>query len=217
MEHHKIKVKKTAHYYTFGNISLQTKYFWLVTHGYGQLASSIIRKFSGFDPNEHFILAPEALNRFYWDMSKGIVGASWMTKQDRLDEIEDYSHFIQQIYEDYKAQLPHSVRIIFLGFSQGCATQLRWILRGMPYFHHLVLWGGLLPEDLDYQSIAPYWEDKKIHFINGDADEFITPERVKGHLDFAQAQHLPLNYIPFVGKHEILTDVLNDFFIKHVQ
>lgn len=217
MQHHKLKVEKTAHFYTLGNLNDETQYFWLVTHGFGQLASSIIRKFENFNLNEHFIVAPEGLNRFYWDMRKGIVGASWMTKQDRLDEIQDYSNFIQHVYDQYTAQLPPHIKIIFLGFSQGCATHLRWILRGMPHFHHLVLWGGLLPDDLDYIFFNDYLNDKRIHFISGDADEFITPERIEWHLQFAEKQNLPLNYIPFKGKHEILTDVLTDFFEKHVK
>jgi predicted esterase len=217
MIHHKIKVQKTAHYFTQSTISDTTQYFWIVTHGFGQLASAIIRKFENFDDKEHFVLAPEALNRFYWDMRKGIVGASWMTKQDRLDEIEDYSNFISQLYNEYSVQLPPDCKIILLGFSQGCATQVRWILRGAPRFHHLVLWGGLLPEDLDYQPFKEYFSDKKVHFIIGDEDEFVKPNHIDWHLKFAQEQHLPLNYIPFKGKHEILTDVLLDFFEKEIK
>ncbi len=220
MQHHKIKFEKTAHYYTLGEPTSQVKYFWLVTHGYGQLASSIIRKFESFENEEHFIVAPEALNRFYWDMRKGIVGASWMTKQDRLDEIEDYANFLTTVYETFVPQLSLTVQIILLGFSQGSATQIRWILRGRPRYHHLILWGGILPEDIDYvndASFSEYLSDKKMHFINGDADEFVTPDKVEEHLNFAKSQSIDLHYVPFEGKHEILVSVLEQFFKENIE
>lgn len=220
MHHHKIKFEKTAHFYSLGEPSPKVNYFWLVTHGYGQLASHIIRKFESFDTEEHFIVAPEALNRFYWDMRKGIVGASWMTKQDRLEEIEDYSNFLTTVYDTFVAQLSPSVKIIFLGFSQGSATQVRWILRGRPHFHHLILWGGILPEDIDYVNDFPFSEylsNKKLHFINGDADEFVTPDKVEWHLNFAKSQNIDLQYVPFEGKHEILVPVLEQFFKENIE
>ena len=220
MQHHKIKFEKTAHFYTLGKLTPKVKYFWLITHGYGQLASHIIRKFDSFDHEEHFIVAPEALNRFYWDMRKGIVGASWMTKHDRLDEIEDYSHFLTTVYDTFISQLSSIAQIILLGFSQGSATQVRWILRGRPHFHHLVLWGGLLPEDIDYVndfSFSKYISDKKLHFINGDADEFVTPDKVEWQLNFAQSQNIDLHYLPFEGKHEILVSVLEQFFKEQIE
>lgn len=223
MVHYTIKTPKTAHYYTLGEPSEKIKYFWFVTHGYGQLASNIIRKFDILDNEEHLIVAPEGLNRFYWDMRKGNVGASWMTKNDRLDEIEDYAHFLTTVYQMFMSKLSDSVKVIFFGFSQGVATQMRWLHRVQPAFDHLVFWGGVLPEDIDYMhdtflgsSLSHYLADKKIHFISGDEDEFITPDKIEWHLDFAKKQNIELNFIAFKGKHEILTEVLNDFTRKFI-
>ena len=89
MQSHKIKFPCTAHYYTIGTPSDKIKRVFFVLHGYGQLASQIIHKFDAV-MEDTLIVAPEGLSRFYWNESKGIVGASWMTKKDRLDEIEDY-------------------------------------------------------------------------------------------------------------------------------
>ena len=212
MTHHTFKVSKTAHVFTHGEPSAETKYFWFVAHGYGQLASRIIRKFEGFDVETHFIVVPEALNRFYWKFQTNEVGASWMTKQDRLDEIADYSAYLTEVFTHFKTLVSTDVKVILFGFSQGCATQIRWILRGLPEYHHLVLWGGLLPEDVDYQPFTHYFNTKCLTFVCGDADEFISKERVDWHLDFAKQQSLHLNYMPFHGKHEILTDVLEQVF-----
>jgi hypothetical protein len=66
MNHHQIKIEKTVHYYTHDTISPYVKYFWIVAHGYGQLASSLLRKFQHLD-EAHFVVAPESLSNFYWD------------------------------------------------------------------------------------------------------------------------------------------------------
>ena len=221
MQHHKFKVSKTAHYYTMGQPTEGVKYLWFVTHGYGQLANRIIRKFEIFDNPEHFIVAPEALNRFYWQFQTNEVGASWMTKNDRLDEIEDYSNYLTHLYQHFTTQLSPDVKIILFGFSQGCATQVRWLLsnglhseRGLPKFDHLILWGGLLPEDIDYQPFEAYFSDKKLHFVVGDNDEFINQKRIEGHLDFAKKHNIKMDYTLFEGKHEVLTPVLEQLFLK---
>ena len=216
MEHHKIKVEKTAHYFTQGTPSEKVEYFWFVAHGMGQLASNIIRKFEQFDNEKHLVVAPEALNRFYWNLKQGVVGANWMTKQDRLDDIGDYTQYLTTVFEHYEEQLPKTVKIILFGFSQGCATQVRWIMNRFPNFHHLILWAGMLPEDLDYQPFKTYFKDKKLHFICGNKDEFINEEKLKWHLDFAKEQGLTLDYTPFEGRHEILTDLLGELFSKKI-
>jgi predicted esterase len=217
MAHHKFKTEKTAHVFTHGEPSEKTEYLWFVTHGYGQLANSIIRKFEGFDPMTHFVVAPEALNRFYWQFKSSVVGASWMTRQDRLDEISDYTTYLDTVFAHFKTQVPPSVKIILFGFSQGCATQMRWILRGLPNFDHLVFWGGVLPEDLDYQPFLTYFYDKKITFVCGDTDEFINQEGIEKHLALAKERELAIDFVGFEGKHEILTDVLTQVFKNKIK
>jgi predicted esterase len=217
MAHHKFKTEKTAHVFTHGEPSEKTEYLWFVTHGYGQLANSIIRKFEGFDPMTHFVVAPEALNRFYWQFKSSVVGASWMTRQDRLDEISDYTTYLDTVFAHFKMQVPPSVKIILFGFSQGCATQMRWILRGLPNFDHLVFWGGVLPEDLDYQPFLTYFYDKKITFVCGDTDEFINQEGIEKHLALAKERELAMDFVGFEGKHEILTDVLTQVFKNKIK
>ncbi len=215
--HHTFKVEKTAHVYTHGEPSEKTQYLWFVAHGYGQLASNIIRKFEGFDPTTHFVVAPEALNRFYWQFRTNVVGASWMTRQDRLDEIADYSAYLDTVFAHFRGQVAPSVKVILFGFSQGCATQMRWILRGMPDYNHLIFWGGILPEDVDYQPIMPYFESKKLTFICGDNDEFINQEGIQKHFVLAKEKGLTMDFVGFEGKHEVLTDVLTKVFEEKIK
>lgn len=216
MEHHKFKVEKTAHVFTHNTPSVETQYFWFVTHGYGQLASNIIRKFEQLD-GAHFVVAPEGLNRFYWEFGGSKVSANWMTKQDRLDDIDNYCQYLKTVYTFFKEKLSPSVKIILFGFSQGCATQIRWMTRELPECHNLVLWGGMLPEDIDYQPFKEYLYKIKIEFVCGNQDEFINDERINWHLNFAKEQNIHMDLITFEGKHEVLTEVLFDIFTLKIK
>ncbi len=215
MESHKILFEKTAHYNTIGTPGKHIKYLWIACHGYGQLASLFIHKFDKLDANENFILAPEGLSRFYWNRSSpNPVGSSWMTKQNRLDEIADYTRFIKKLYDEYVPQMADDVEIILFGFSQGCATQIRWMMGEFPIFHHLVLWAGLLPEDLDYTPHSNYFSTKKLYWVCGNQDQFINEEKAKWHHDFMKEQSLNFETIRFEGKHEIDRTELQKLFTK---
>lgn len=208
---HKLTVSKTAHFYTLGNLSGQTRRFWIVCHGYGQLAKTFIRRFEVLNTDEDFVLAPEGLSRFYWGGFTGNVVASWMTREDRLDEINDYCNYLQMLYDHYLPQMPSDVQIILLGFSQGCATQCRWIMKKLPHFHQLVLWAGLLPDDLDFTLQTDYFLSKKLYFVYGLQDEFLTEERLQWQLNFAKDQMLEFHVFPFEGGHEVDKKALQEF------
>jgi predicted esterase len=205
---HKLSVSKTAHYATIGSPSEQIRRFWVVCHGYGQLAKNFIRRFDVLDDGKTFVLAPEGLSRFYWGGFTGEPVASWMTKEDRLDEIADYANFLQTLFDLYLPQLASDVQVTLLGFSQGCATQCRWIMRDFPQFDQLVLWAGLMPEDLDYQPYRDYFSSKKLWFVYGRQDPFLTEERLAWQQDFAKKQELDLNIRAFDGAHEIDREAL---------
>ena len=200
---HKIKIQKTAHYYTLGKPGKHIKNFWIVCHGYGQLASHLIKKFTEIDDGSTLVLAPEGFSRFYWNGVSGTVAASWMTKQDRFDEIDDYTRYLRQLYDTFKSQLPDDVSITLLGFSQGCATQCRWIMREFPEYNHLILWAGLLPEDLVYIPFQDYYNKRKTIFVYGINDPYVTSERLSWQSDFAKEQGIRIEVQTFEGKHEI--------------
>lgn len=215
-ESHSIPVERTAHYYTLGKTGKHIKRLWIVCHGYGQLASRIIQKFSGLDDGATFIIAPEGLSRFYWEGVSGQVAASWMTKMDRLEEIADYTRFIRKIYDQYIEQFSEDTEISLFGFSQGCATQCRWIMREFPEFHNLVLWAGRFPEDLDYRPHRKYFSSKKIYFVYGKQDQFLTNEFLNWQSNFAKEQYLEYETITFDGKHVIDRKILKDLFLKTI-
>ena len=216
MEHKKIKVEKTAHYYIHNEPNESRKYLWIVAHGYGQTGSRIIRKFMHLD-EQHSVIAPEGLSRFYLDMIENrTVGASWMTSEDRLDEIDDFNNFLTQIEKEYFPKLNKEVKIIFLGFSQGGATILRWLNACRPKCHHIILWGTGFPFDIDYAVLQDYLSEKKMYLIIGDNDEFINASNKEKQRDFLKKNNLSVTEINFEGKHEILVSVLDAFIEKNI-
>ncbi len=211
MEAHHIKVEKTAHYYTLGKAGPQIKKFWIVCHGYGQLASTFIESFRALEAEDTFILAPEGLSRFYWGGFVGPVVATWMTSKDRLDEIADYCNYLQGLYDHYLPQFAEDVQINLLGFSQGTATQCRWLHRLQPRFDRLLLWAGLLPDDLDFKPLSDYLNSGELHFVYGLQDQFLTEDRLKWQTDFALKNGLNFQLHSFDGKHRVQQEALLKF------
>src|SRR5947209_19668799 len=104
---------------------------WFVLHGYAQRAEDFIKKFLPIANDGMLIIAPEALSRFYAKGFAGDVAASWMTREDRIHEIEDYIRYLDILYAEVKFRISHPVqRIVALGFSQGCPALLRWQAMG---------------------------------------------------------------------------------------
>lgn len=206
--HHTTRIEKTGHYSTLGVPNNKVKYIWIICHGYGQLAKHIIHKFSSIQSDEHFFIAPEGLSRFYWNEAKGQVGASWMTKENRLEEIDDYTAYLQQLHDQYKAQCSPNVKVIAFGFSQGVATVWRWIMAKQPNIHSLVMWAGLTPEDIDYLPYQKYLGSIYTMLIYGGSDEYLTEERMAFQRTFEKEQQLKIQYRSFEGKHEVKREVL---------
>ena len=128
MEHH-LTVARTARYQQLGELSGRTRRVWFVCHGYGQLAAYFVRHFAFLADggDDTVVIAPEGLSRFYLQSNGGRVGASWMTRDDRLAEIDDHVGFLNQLASLVLARCPAEVEITVLGFSQGTATVSRWL------------------------------------------------------------------------------------------
>ena len=78
------------------------------------------------------------------------VGATWMTREDRLAEIEDYIAYLEQLTMELRHHLAGAgPRIVVLGFSQGTATVCRWLAASDLRADQIVLWAGGIPPELD--------------------------------------------------------------------
>lgn len=215
MQHHRFPVERTAHYYTLGTPGPHIRQLWIVCHGYGQLADEFLKNFEQLHNDHTLVIAPEGLNHFYRKGFSGAVGATWMTRHNRENEISDYAGYLQSLYAHYLPQLPKDVRIILLGFSQGAATVCRWMLAQQPHFHDLLLWAGLPPEDLDYQNHHNYLSDKNLYLLYGTTDPFLTPDRMTLLREVEEKNGIDFGEQSFDGGHEIPAQVLHDFLQKY--
>src|SRR2546425_7671757 len=142
-EHHLI-VPRSARYFTLGELGPGTRDVWFVCHGYGQLAGRFLRQFEPLMDGTRFVVAPEGLSRFYLESGRGRnekVGASWMTREDRLSEIADYVRYLDALQAEILRDVdPGTVGGHLLGFSQGTATESRWTALGGLRAERMLFW-----------------------------------------------------------------------------
>ncbi len=208
MQSNSLRVNKTAHYYTIGKINNDIKRVIFAFHGYGQAARKFIHKFDELDDGKTLVVCPEGLNRFYWKNFTGEVVSSWMTKQDREDDIRDNNQYLNQLFDLIVSQLSKEIKITVLGFSQGCPTASRWVSSQQPKINHLVLWAGQLAHDEDFSKSKEYFLNKKLLFIYGNEDEFLPFGYKERQLELAHKSSLVFQVMEFDGKHEIKRNVL---------
>ncbi len=175
-EHH-LTVSRTARYHTLGTAGAATREVWFALHGHGQLAAYFIRHFAAVEDPARLVVAPEGLNRFYMETTswKGAgharVGATWMTREDRLAEISDYVGYLDALHDTVFNQLPRQqVRVLVRGFSQGVSTACRWLAQGKARADTLVMWAGPMPPEIDADSAAPLRRSRIIRVL-GENDE----------------------------------------------
>jgi len=201
---HQLNFSYQARYQKYGQIDSKTKDVWFVLHGYGQLAQFFIQKFRGLVQGKQCIIAPEGLSRFYLNGFSGRVGATWMTKEDRLTDIQNYLSYLNAIYQKEMEEVDRSSTTIhLLGFSQGTATVTRWALQPQIHFDHLLLWAGILPYDVDLQVGKEKLKSKRLTLIYGDQDEFVTQERLENQKEMLDAMELEPRLFVFKGGHDI--------------
>lgn len=202
MKEHRLPVTRSARYFTIGRPEREV---WFVLHGYGQLAARFLSRFEPIDDGTRLIVAPEGLSRFYLseDPAERRVGATWMTKEDRLAEIEDYVRYLDAVYADVlRSVVRAQVKVTILGFSQGATTACRWVALGKSKADRVIVWGGEVPPDTDAPRVA------RLTLVYGSRDEYFTPKVVAATEARLREQGVPYGLVPFDGGHEIDAAVL---------
>ena len=201
-----IIINKTARYYTLGILNEHTKQVWFVLHGHGQLAGNFIKKFEPLLSDDVFFIAPEALNHFYLKRGSMDVGATWMTKEDRLNEIKDYVNYLNDLYENFDLDQYANVKITALGFSQGASAVTRWVNATQHRIDRTLVYAGeVAPELLPLQETSGLKRSQN-YFIYGTEDEFFKPVIFDEMI--ARYESVNLNLIKYEGTHEIYSEVL---------
>jgi len=213
-EHH-LRVTRTARYVTLGHPHAALHEVWIVCHGHGQLAGRFIRHFAPIATPSRLIVAPEALSRFYLDpVSSGPaadrrVGATWMTREDRLSEVNDYVGYLDALHTHVFRQVNRSaVRLHVLGFSQGAATVCRWVCDGHASPDDVTLWAGLVPPDVDLIADGGALRAARLSLVVGAHDEFARPEAIAHQEERLRAADIAFRTTIFDGGHTLDAEAL---------
>jgi predicted esterase len=214
MQSHDLSFDFKGRYYTLGELTPSTKSVWFVLHGYGQLAAYFIRKFDILKDNNTFVIAPEGLSRFYVDPLQSTgrasdrVGATWMTKENRLVDIENYINYLNKLFSH--VQVPPSIPVTVFGFSQGAATVSRWIIEGKISFNRMILWSGIFPPDMNIDSTKEILRDKEVVLVHGKKDPFLDNNQFGSMETIVSKLEIHPRVISFEGGHEIPEDILKE-------
>lgn len=206
IENKYIKVSKTARFTHLKSETQPNSKVVLVLHGYGQLSTFFARKFADIESDFDFAIA-EGLNRFYLSGSSGRVGASWMTKEERLIDIADNQMYIQQLVDMLKVEYSE---ILLLGFSQGGATASRYYCENRSQLVGLVLWANVLPPDI--APLNGIFTKSRDYFVLGKEDPYFELDKQKEVLTLHQ--ELGFETIVFDGKHDIDANVLRSILLN---
>jgi predicted esterase len=203
-----LTVPRTARYAAFGPAPALAREWWIVIHGYGQLAADFLLQCRTLDDGSRLVVAPEALSRYYERGSattpaEARVGASWMTREDRLNEISDYLRYFDLLVGFLGSGMPALPPIHVLGFSQGTAAASRWVAAGSVRAARLMCWGGLIAPELDLVSPAAPLRNTRVQLVLGTRDKFATPDVVAREEARLAAAGLVYEGITFEGGHRL--------------
>lgn len=166
----------TNTYETLNDNTEKTKNVWLVFHGIGYLSRFFIRNFKVLNPDENYIICPQAPSKYYKDSNYKHVGASWLTKENTKIETENVLNYIDAIL-DYENINLKKVNFIVLGYSQGVSIASRWLGSRNAFCNTLVMISGVFPKELSKQHFNHLSKLKTFHTV-GLNDEIFDPKNV---------------------------------------
>ncbi len=189
---HKITVARTARYAVVGAPVEQAARLWIAFHGYAHRAEDFVAPFAESVPTDTRVIAPEGLSRFYLELPRPDgghltrTGASWLTRDDREDELRDAMSMLHAVVAREVAAIvaarTETPVVGVLGFSQGVAMSMRWVADASanpalgthtPVTSH-VLWAGGLAHDVADHALQEAWKHTQLHVVAGERDKFAS-------------------------------------------
>ncbi|GAB3492019.1 esterase [Spirosoma knui] len=220
LDHH-LTVQRTARYFTIGELNDQTTHVWFCLHGFGQLAQYFSRKFTSLDDGHTLIVVPEGLSRSYLNGQYDRVGASWLTREDKQHEINDFVHYLNTLYTSILGNSDPSVpvrpplHITLLGFSQGAATACRWLSASLMPIDRLILWAGYFPNGAAELINPARLAGVDTHYVYGHQDEYMVQlDDTEGYLRRLQIDLPQLKLTAYEGGHRVEPTVLTNLIGK---
>tara|TARA_R110002049_G_scaffold12818_3_gene56964 strand:+ start:963 stop:1604 length:642 start_codon:yes stop_codon:yes gene_type:complete len=195
-------------YSTLNTISQETKTIWFVCHGMGYLSRYFLRYFKKLNPEENYIIAPQAPSKFYIQ-PKMHVGANWLTRDDTKAGMQNILNYFDAILE--AENIPEDVNLIVFGYSQGVSVAMRYLAKRQLQCSQLVLHSGGIPKELNSKDFDFLSEDTQVKMIYGTDDEYLDEDRITKETERAESLFgNRLTVLPFDGKHVVNVDFINE-------
>ncbi len=204
-----VTYSNTSSYATLNTLNTKTKNVWVVFHGIGYLSRYFLKYFDELNVDENYIIAPQAPSKYYLNDTYRHVGASWLTKEDTVQETENVLRYIDSIL---KAEaIPKHCKLFIFGFSQGVSVATRWVALHNVVCDKLILYAGGLPKELvpdDFLHLKKY--KTQVLTIVGSNDVYLNPERLKEEKERTELLFQgTAEHISFEGGHEVKKDLIN--------
>lgn len=201
--------RTTNTYETLNRITGKTKNVWIVLHGIGYLSRYFLRHFEDLDPEENYIIAPQAPSKYYLKNEYKHVGASWLTKEGTQLEVENVIAYLNAVYQ--AERIPERCKLLILGFSQGVSIAARWVARERITCSSLILYAGGIPNELGPDDFS-FLETNAttVYVLVGNQDEYLHAERLEQELDkVAKLFKGRAQQIVFEGGHEMKKELIH--------
>ncbi|PQB04200.1 alpha/beta hydrolase [Aureitalea marina] len=202
----RINYQASNTYSTLNKLSADTQRIWMVFHGMGYLSRYFIRHFKNLDPVKNYIIAPQAPSKYYQGPDFKHVGASWLTREDTVNETDNVLNYVEGVWQ---AELAHTnCELIVLGYSQGVSIATRWLAKYQRRCDQLIIHSGGLPKELTAKDFSHFQETTKVHYVFGNSDPYINQDRLDLERKRAEALFGSVQERPFKGAHVVNEEYL---------
>jgi predicted esterase len=165
-----------------------------------------LKYFDELPQEENYIIAPQAPSKYYLNNQYRHVGASWLTKENTVNETQNVLNYLDEIYTS--ENIPAQCKLIVFGYSQGVSIATRWVAKRQLQCQQLVLYAGGIPHELS--SMDFNFLNTKITTLVGNQDEYINEDIVQ-----TESKRITSLFsgkakqIIFEGNHEIKKEIIN--------
>ena len=208
-EEKQVSYNTTNTYETLNTLSKKTKNIWIVLHGIGYLSRYFIKYFDELNPEENYIIAPQAPSKYYLKNEYKHVGASWLTKENTSTETKNVVFYLNAVLKAEK--IPEDCKLLIFGFSQGVSIASRWVASEKIKCDSLVLYAGGIPDELTSEEFTFLEKNNtQVTVLAGDKDEYINEERLKKESKKIEILfHGRAKQIIFDGGHEVKKELIH--------
>jgi predicted esterase len=192
-------------YTTLNSLTSKTKNVIFACHGMGYLSRYFLKYFKGLNSDDNYIIIPQAQSKYYIAPKMKHVGASWLTKENTLKEMENIISYFDNVLSNEKIE---NLNFIFLGYSQGVSVAMRYLAKRKIIVSKLILMSGGIPKELTPKDFKYLKNKAVIYFVYGDKDEYISEDFLNSEKKRLEDLFSNIKYIEFDGNHEIKTEII---------